>query len=126
MLGTEPGLDVAGVQTDDLESVERALAASPQVIVFERGDPDRAVEILELVPDALIIDIGIGPGPTFAYRRDEISALPDAILAAIHQAPSRRCARHAPVPIASRGLSPGPEIATSAIGRDARAGRWVV
>ncbi len=77
---------------------------SPEVIIYERGDPDRAVKILELVPDALVIDIGIGTGPTFAYRRDEISALPDAIVAAIHQAPSRRCARHAPVPIASRGL----------------------
>ena len=45
--------------------------------------------ILEQVPDALIIDVGIGPGPTFAYRRDEISALPEAVLEAIRQASSR-------------------------------------
>ena len=104
LLGTEPGLDIGAVRTDDVEAVESALAASPQVIIFERGDPDRAVEILELVPDALIIDVAIGPGPTFAYRRDEISAVPDSILAAIRQASSRRCADPAPVLIASPGV----------------------
>ena len=90
LLGAEPGLEVVAVPTDDVETAERALAAAPQVIIVERGDPDRAVEILELVPDALIIDVAIGPGPTFAYRREEIPAWPDAILAAIRAAPARQ------------------------------------
>ena len=77
---------------------------APQVIIFERGDPDRAVEMLEFVPDALIIDIGIGSGETFTYRRDEISAVPDAIVAAIRGVPPRRTRRPAPRPVATRGL----------------------
>jgi hypothetical protein len=100
LLAAEPGLDVVAVPSDEPELVERAFAASPDVIIFERGNPDRAVQVLELAPDALIIDVGIGPGPTFTYRREEISAWPEAILETIRQAsPHRRSeavqARHA-------------------------------
>lgn len=101
LLSAEPGLAIAAVRCDDTGMVERGLAAAPQVIIFERGDPDRAVQILELVPDALIIDVGIGPGPTFTYRREEIPAWPDAILATIRQASSRRGSGQTPVSTAS-------------------------
>lgn len=89
LLAAEPGMSVVAVQHQDTEAVERELAAGPQVIIFERDDPDRAVAVLELVPDALIIDVGINPGPTFTYRREEISAWPDSILDAIRHAPPR-------------------------------------
>ncbi len=104
LLSSEPGLEVAAVQSNDAGMVERGLAAAPDVIIFERGDPDRAVEILELVPDALIIDVGIRPGPTFTYRREEISAWPDAILEAIRQASIPRRSARTPVPMASPGV----------------------
>ena len=98
MLAAEPGLTVVAVPSAERARVECALAGTPQVVIFERGDPDRAVEILKLVPDALIIDVGIGPGPTFMYRREEIPAWPDAIVDAIrrsaHGAPDRD-----PVPV---------------------------
>lgn len=100
LLSSEPGLAVVAVQGDDAAMVERGLADAPDVVIFERGDPDRAVEILELVPDALVIDVGIGPGPTFTYRREEISAWPDAILDAIRQASSPRHGTRTPVPMA--------------------------
>jgi DNA-binding NarL/FixJ family response regulator len=90
LLSAEPGLAVVAVQGDDAGIVERELAGAPDVIIFERGDPDHAVQILELVPDALIIDVGMGPGPTFTYRREEISAWPDAILETIRQASNHR------------------------------------
>lgn len=90
LLAAEPGVDVVAIRSDELDLVEQALERSPQVVIFERGDPDRAVGILELVPDALVIDVAIGPGPTFTYRRDEISAVPDAILDVIRHAPTRR------------------------------------
>jgi DNA-binding NarL/FixJ family response regulator len=90
LLEAEPGLKVVAVQGDERAAVERGLAAAPDVVIFERGDPDRALEILEIAPAALVIDVGIGPGPTLTYRREEISARPEAILEAIRQAPSRR------------------------------------
>jgi hypothetical protein len=102
LLEGEPGLDVFPVPTQDVEAVERGLASAPDVIIVERGDPDRAIGILEFVPDALIIDVGIDPGPTFTYQREEISARPDVILEAIQSLRSGRPAR-TPVPAASSG-----------------------
>ena len=61
--------------------------------------------VLELVPDALIIDVGIGPGPTFTYRREEISARPDGILAAIRQVSSPRRSAQTAVPMAPPGVA---------------------
>lgn len=107
LLSAEPGLEVVAVQCDDDAMVERGLAAAPDVIIFERGDPDRAVKILELVPDALIIDVGIGSGPTFTYRREEISAWPEAIFEAIRQASSRRRIGQPTVPKASPRVTVG-------------------
>ena len=104
LLSSEPGLEVVAVQSDDVGMAERGLAAAPDVIIFERGDPDRAVEILELAPDALIIDIGIDPGPTFMYRREEISAWPDEILRTIRQASCPRRSAKTPVPMDSSGV----------------------
>ncbi len=105
LLSSEPGLKVVAVQGDDAAMVERGLAAAPDVIIFERGDPDRAVQILELVPDALIIDVGIGPGPTFTYRREEISAWPEGILAAIRQVSSPHRRAQTAVPMAPPGVA---------------------
>ena len=109
LLASERGLEVTAVQMgDDPEAYARALAASPQVVIFERGEPDRAAEILESVPDALVIDVAIGQGPTFAYRREEISALPEAIVAAIRQAPVRRSRHASPTTSPSRGVAVRP------------------
>jgi len=104
LLSAEPGFEVAAVKIDDAGSAERALEAAPQVIIYERGDPDRAVKMLEFVPDALVIDVGIGSGPTFTYRRDEISAWPDAIVDAIRATPARRASLRGAAPTATRGL----------------------
>jgi hypothetical protein len=89
LLRREPGLEVEAVRLDETAAVRQALVASPQVVIAESGVPGRAVEILEQLPDALIIEAGIGPGPTFAYRRDEISAMPESVVAAIRQASTR-------------------------------------
>jgi hypothetical protein len=93
LLAAEPGLKVIAIRSDEPGMIERGLAATPDVIIFERGDPDRAVEILELAPDALVIDVGIDPGPTFTYRREEISAWPEALVNAVRQASPRATVR---------------------------------
>ena len=85
LLSSEPDLDVAWVALDDAASMERSLSHAPNVVVFERGDPDTAVEILRQAPEALVIDVCLNPGPTFAYHREEIHSQPDGILAAIRR-----------------------------------------
>jgi len=93
MLAHEPGLAVSAVRLDASEAVQLALDLWPDVVIAERSEPDRAVEILEQVPEALIIEVGLGPGPTFTYRRDEISTLPESVVDAIRQASRRPCTR---------------------------------
>ena len=83
MLAEEPGLDVTPVRTVDIQAAERSLASSPDVVILERSDPDRAVDVLHFAPDALIIDVSIGPGPTFTYHREVIPGRPDGLLTAI-------------------------------------------
>jgi DNA-binding NarL/FixJ family response regulator len=85
LFSSEPGLDVVAIQIGDAGKVERELAAAPDVIIFERGDPDRAIEILELAPEALVIDVGIDTGPAFTFHREQINARPEGILQAIRR-----------------------------------------
>lgn len=90
LLESEPGLSVSSVNSVDVEAAERLLALAPDVVIFERGEHDRAVQLLEFVPDALVIDVGIDAGPAFTYHREKISAKFDVILAAIRQLPRAR------------------------------------
>jgi DNA-binding NarL/FixJ family response regulator len=80
MLEAEPGVDVRHVACSERESVAAALATQPDVVVVERCASLDAKRVLDLVPDALVFDIDIGPGPTWVYRRQEIPGDPRAIL----------------------------------------------
>lgn len=83
LLSAEPGLDVTPVAASDPEQAACLLAMAPDVVVFERGDPDTACDILRYAPTALVIDVSLSPGPTFTYQRHEVQARPEVILQAI-------------------------------------------
>jgi Response regulator containing a CheY-like receiver domain and an HTH DNA-binding domain len=99
LLAAEPGMDVTPVAASDPEQAQRLLALAPDVVVFERGDPDTATDILRYAPSALVIDVSLSPGPTFTYQRQEIQAQPEVILQAVRHASSRRGSEPAPVPM---------------------------
>jgi hypothetical protein len=82
LLASEPGIDleVIPVKSADAELVQRTLALAPDVVIYERGNPDRAMEILRSAPGALLIDVGIDAGPTFTYHREEIPGRPEGLL----------------------------------------------
>lgn len=80
LLAAEPGADVEYATCAEPERVEAALAGQPDVVVVERCPSFDTMQVLGQVPDALVIDIGIGPGPTWVYRRQEIPGDPNAIL----------------------------------------------
>lgn len=80
LFAAEPGVDVVPVCTVDIEAAKRSLALVPDVVIFERGDPDRAVDVLRFAPEALLIDVAMDSGPTFTYHRKEIPARPEGIL----------------------------------------------
>ena len=91
LLSTESDLEVTSVASEDVAAVARSLAAVPDVVIFERGVPDTAVEVLRAAPDALVIDVDLNPGPTFAYHREEIRPGPADIVETI-----RGLTRHEP------------------------------
>ena len=101
LLAAEPGVDVTPVAASDLEHAGRTLADAPNVVIFERGDPDMATDILRFAPSALVIDVSMSPGPTFTYERREIQARPEVILEAIRRASAQRGSDPAAVPMAS-------------------------
>ena len=106
LLAAEPGIDVTPVAASDVERAATSLALAPDVVIFERGDPDTATDILRFAPSALVIDVSLSPGPTFTYERHEIQAQPEVILEAIRQASSHRgsgqgSSEHAQVPVTS-------------------------
>jgi len=85
LLAAEPGVDVMPVAVSDLRRAERSLAQAPDVVIFERGDPDTATDILRFAPSALVIDVSLTPGPTFTFERHEIQTRPEVILQVIRQ-----------------------------------------
>jgi len=92
LLSNEPDIVVTCAPSDDVDAVARALARRPNVIVFERGEPDMAVRLLRVAPEALLIDVTMAPGPAFTWHREEIQPRPDGILDAIRgmRAPDRQ------------------------------------
>lgn len=80
LLAAEAGVTVSHVACSQAERVDAALRTGPDVVVAERCDGCDARQILARVPNALVFDIGIGPGPTWVYRRQEIPGDPHAIV----------------------------------------------
>ena len=84
-LAGEPDVLVRCVRMPPGQAVTDALSpgTDPDVVIFERADPDTAVELLEAFPDALVIDVALGAGPTYAWRREVIGSGAESIVAMI-------------------------------------------
>ena len=85
MLGLEPGLEIEFVEARDCGAVETALSRRPEMIVVERSSGIDPLEILRRTPDTMVIEVGIAPGPTWVYRRQEIPGDPQAVLGIVRR-----------------------------------------
>jgi len=85
MLGLEPGLAVEFVEARDRAAVNAVLCAQPEMIVVERSSGVDPLEILRRTPDTIVIEVGIAPGPTWVYRRQEIPGDPGAVLGIVRR-----------------------------------------
>jgi DNA-binding NarL/FixJ family response regulator len=83
LLRDRTGLEVALVHVDGIDAARTALATKPDVVILERCAPVQAIDLLRLAPDALFIDVGLDAGPSWSYRRDELSTQPEDILRTI-------------------------------------------
>ena len=104
LAAADRALTVELVHVDDAATAECALAGSPDVVILERGLPRQALDLLRLVPSALFIDVGLDAGPTWTYRREELSPQPEDLLRAIHQ----RSVRAGPAAVVVRKDGPKP------------------
>lgn len=84
-LAGEPDVRVESISIDAGVSPADALTAGspPDVVIFERGVPDAAGDLLGAFPDALVIDVALDAGPTYAWRREVIGSGAEAIVAVI-------------------------------------------
>lgn len=80
MLSAEPGVAVSYVSCGQPDPLGVAARHRPDMLVVERCGCFDAPRLLEAFPEALVIDIGLEPGPTVVYRRQEIPGDPLAIL----------------------------------------------
>jgi DNA-binding NarL/FixJ family response regulator len=83
LLRDRADLDVRLVRVDGVETARAALEAKPDVVIVERCAPIEAIDLLRLAPDTLFIDVGLDAGPSWSYRREQLSARPEDILKAI-------------------------------------------
>jgi hypothetical protein len=112
LLGGDRDLHVELVRVDAPPDAEAALAACPgpdcpDVVIVERSVPVQAMDLLRVAPSALLIDVGLDAGPSFTYRRDELSPQPDDILRTIRA--RRRPARGRRRPPAAVPVEPSVE-----------------
>ena len=85
LLRADDDLTVELVRVDGIESARAALRSDPDVVILERCAPVKAIDLLGLAPSALFLDVGLDAGPSWAYRRDELSPQPDEIMRAISE-----------------------------------------
>jgi hypothetical protein len=85
MLDAEPGLEIEYVESTNRARVEATIAARPDMVVVERSSGIDALEILRRTPDTLVIEVCIGKGPTWVYRRQELPGEPQAVLGLIRR-----------------------------------------
>jgi hypothetical protein len=102
-------LEVELVHVDRMETACSAVASNPDVVILERCAPVKAIDLLRLAPSALFIDVGLDAGPSWAYRRDELSPEPENILRTIFErvhTPSHPADTCRQDPVASQGGHP--------------------
>lgn len=104
LLGSDRELTVDLVRVEDELEAEAALSGlladtSPDVVIVERSVALKAIDLISIAPSALLIDVGLDAGPSWAYRREELSPQPDEILRTI-RASGRPIARRRRPPTA--------------------------
>jgi hypothetical protein len=86
MLAAEPGVIVNAVDIADCGAVAAALATDPEVIVVEEGGAVDAADIVRRSRASFVLDVDITTTQAFSLRRENLSAQPDDVLAAIRTA----------------------------------------
>lgn len=112
MLAAEPGIVVTTVSLGTLEALDAALAAEPDVVVFEEGGPIGVLDVLRRSGATVVVDVDITSSTAWTLERHALRSAPDEVLAAIRDALAGRCrgdgssARAATAPLSGATIAP--------------------
>lgn len=101
MLALEPGLVVTTVSLGTIAELDEALAAQPDVVVFEEGGPIGLLEVLRRSEASVVVDVDIRSSTAWTFQRRALRSAPDEVLGAIREALQDR-------PDAAGGCPPPP------------------
>lgn len=90
MLAAEPGLLVTTVDLGTIEALDEALAANPNVVVFEEGGPIGILDVLRRSGVSMVVDVDINSSTAWTIQRHELLSAPDEVLGAIRDALASR------------------------------------
>ena len=96
MLAAEPDLVVTTVNLGTIEALDEALAAKPDVVVFEEGGPIGVLEVLRRSGATVVVDVDITSSTAWTLRRQALRSAPEEVLGAIRDALAGRAAAAAP------------------------------
>lgn len=91
LLAGEPELAVTALDTHPADpeaarhAAHEALGRHPDVVILERGSGIAAEDVLLEAPEALLIDVGVDAGESFAVVREPLDGRADGILDAIRR-----------------------------------------
>jgi DNA-binding NarL/FixJ family response regulator len=100
MLAAEPDMAVTTVSLDTMDALDAALAASPDVVVFEEGGPIGILEVLRRSGATVVVDVDITSSTAWTLRRQSMRSDPEEVLGAIRDA--LKLGRPAPPPVPER------------------------
>lgn len=92
MLAAEPDLIVTTVNLGTIEALDEALAAKPDVVVFEEGGPIGVLEVLRRSGATVVVDVDITSSTAWTLRRQALRSAPEEVLGAIREALAGRVA----------------------------------
>ena len=88
-LRTKGGVEAMVTSARDLDAVTSALAFGPTVVIFERSEPLRQVDLTALAPQAVLIDVStvVTRGPSVTAETNGLEGILRAVVGSVSAIP---------------------------------------
>ena len=88
-LRTKSGVEAMLTSARDLDAVTSALAFGPTVVIFERSEPLRQVDLTALAPQAVLIDVStvVTRGPSVTAETNGLEGILRAVVGSVSAIP---------------------------------------
>ena len=88
-LRTKSGVEAMVASARDLDAVTSALAFGPNVVIFERSEPLREVDLTALAPQAVLIDVStvVTRGPSVTSEANGLEGILRTVVGSVNAIP---------------------------------------